>query len=300
MVGVSEAKEEDFQLIVITGMSGAGKSQVIHSLEDLGFYCVDNLPPTLIPKFTELVIESRGKQSKVALVIDIRGGEFFPALFEALSQLKVEGINYEILFLEASDETLVRRFKETRRRHPLVPQGRVLEGISEERLKLQDLRGMAHKIIDTSNLKNYQLKEQVMELFAENKERNLSVTVMSFGYKYGSPLDSDLMVDVRFLPNPFYIEKLRPFTGHHKEVRDYVMQHPATKTFLRRYIGLLNFLIPHYAAEGKSHLVIAIGCTGGQHRSVVLANRIGKALLKRGYRVSIAHRDIFKAGVKKE
>ncbi|MGI6065858.1 MAG: RNase adapter RapZ [Bacillota bacterium] len=292
--------KRDFQLEIITGMSGAGKSQVIHSLEDLGFYCVDNLPPNLIPKFTDLISQSRGKVLKAALVIDIRGGEFFPALFEALSQLRAQGIKYEILFLEASDETLVRRFKETRRRHPLAPHGRVLEGIIEERVKLQELRGMANKIIDTSDLSNHQLKEQIVNLFSQNKRDSLSITVMSFGYKYGIPLDADLIVDVRFLPNPFYVESLKPYTGHHKTVKDYVMGTATAKAFLRRYLGLLNFLIPHYATEGKSHLVIAIGCTGGQHRSVVLTNKIGKALSHRGYLVSVSHRDIFKAGVKKE
>ncbi|ATW25894.1 RNase adapter RapZ [Candidatus Formimonas warabiya] len=297
---MQESKHREFQIEIITGMSGAGKSQVIHSLEDLGFYCVDNLPPTLIPKFTELISQSRGKMNKVALVMDIRGGEFFPALFEALSQLRSKEINYEIIFLEASNETLVRRFKETRRRHPLAPQGRILEGITQERIMLQELRGMADKIIDTSDLTNRQLKDQVLELFSENKQGQLSITIMSFGYKYGLPLDADLIIDVRFLPNPFYNETLRPFTGEHEQVKNFVLTHPVAKTFLRKYIGLLNFLIPHYAAEGKTHLVIAIGCTGGQHRSVTLANRIAKSLVRRGYHVSISHRDILKAGVKQE
>ncbi|MGI6631398.1 MAG: RNase adapter RapZ [Bacillota bacterium] len=295
---MQDITKRDFQLEIITGMSGAGKSQVIHSLEDLGFYCVDNLPPTLIPKFTELIAQSRGKINKVALVIDIRGGEFFPVLFEALSQLRAKGIHYEIIFLEASNETLVRRFKETRRRHPLAPHGRVLEGIVEERVRLQELRGMADKVIDTSDLTNQQLKDQVLSIFSENKQGHLSITVMSFGYKYGLPMDADLTVDVRFLPNPYYIENLRPFTGEHKEVEDYVLSHPVAKTFLKKYIGLLNFLIPHYSEEGKTHLVIAIGCTGGQHRSVTLANKIAKALAQKGYRVATNHRDILKAGVR--
>jgi len=297
---MQDAKRREFQLEIITGMSGAGKSQVVHSLEDLGFYCVDNLPPTLIPKFIELIAQSLGKMNKVALVIDIRGGEFFPALFDALSQLKSKEVTYEILFLEASNETLVRRFKETRRRHPLAPHGRVLDGIIEERLRLQELRGMAAKVIDTSDLSNQQLKDQVLNMFTEDKQGQLSITLMSFGYKYGLPLDADLAIDVRFLPNPFYIETLRPYTGEHKEVKKYVLSHPVAKTFLRKYIGLLNFLIPHYGEEGKTHLVIAIGCTGGQHRSVALANRIAKALSGKGYHVAVAHRDILKAGVKQE
>lgn len=297
---MQDAKRREYKLEIITGMSGAGKSQVVHSLEDLGFYCVDNLPPTLIPKFTELIAQSRGKMTKAALVIDIRGGEFFPALFEALSQLRSREISYEIIFLEASDETLVRRFKETRRRHPLAPHGRVLDGIIEERLRLQELRGMADKVIDTSDLTNQQLKDQVLSIFSENKQGQLSITVMSFGYKYGLPLDADLVIDVRFLPNPFYIETLRPYTGENKEVKKFVLTHPVAKTFLRKYIGLLNFLIPHYGEEGKTHLVIAIGCTGGQHRSVALANRIGKALSRQGYHAAVNHRDILKAGVKQE
>ncbi len=300
MTTMEKSIRQEFPLEIITGMSGAGKSQVIHSLEYLGFYCVDNLPPTLIPKFTELISQSQGNMHKVALVIDIRGGEFFPALFEALSQLRSKGISYEIIFLEASNETLVRRFKETRRRHPLASHGRILDGITEERVRLQELRGMADKVIDTSDLTNQLLKDQVLELFSVNKQGQLSITVMSFGYKYGLPLDVDLTIDVRFLPNPYYIENLRPLTGEHKLVKKFVLDHPVAKTFLRKYLGLLNFLIPHYAAEGKTHLVIAIGCTGGQHRSVTLADRIAKALSRKGYSVSISHRDILKAGVKQE
>jgi UPF0042 nucleotide-binding protein len=300
VVKLPEKEKKGLELEIITGMSGAGKSQVVHVLEDIGFFCVDNLPPTLIPKFIELTAQSRDKISKIALVIDIRGGEFFPDLFESLSRLKSWGIKYEILFLEASDETLVRRFKETRRRHPLVSQGRVLDGIVEERIRLQELRGMADMIIDTSDLTNNQLKENILEMFSDKKQGNLSITVMSFGYKYGIPLDADLTMDVRFLPNPFYLEDLRSFTGHQKQVRDYVMGNPIAQNFLKYFTELLYFLIPHYIAEGKAHLVIAIGCTGGQHRSVVLANKVGKALSKREYQVYVTHRDIFKAGVKKE
>ena len=296
---MADSDKRAFQLEIITGMSGAGKSQVIHALEDLGYYCVDNLPPTLIPKFAELIDQSRGKINQVALVIDIRGGEFFPVLFDSLSQLGALGIKYEILFLEASDETLIRRFKETRRRHPLAPKGRVLEGISAERVRLEELRGMADKVIDTSDLSNQQLKDQIDVLFAKDQKGGLSITVMSFGYKYGVPLDSDLLIDVRFLPNPFYIAELKPLTGEDQKVRDFVLQTVTAKSFLRRYLGLLNFLIPHYALEGKSHLVIAIGCTGGQHRSVALANKIGRELLKKGFQVAVSHRDVRKAGAAK-
>jgi len=294
---MADTDRRGFRLEIITGMSGAGKSQVIHALEDMGYYCVDNLPPMLIPKFAELIDQSGGRISQVALVIDIRGGEFFPVLFESLSQLRALDIRYEILFLEASDETLVRRFKETRRRHPLAPKGRVLDGIIAERIRLQELRGMADKLIDTSDLTNLQLKEKIDQLFATEKEGGLSITVMSFGYKYGIPLDADLMIDVRFLSNPFYIPELKPLTGNDKPVRDYVLQSPVAKTFLRRYLGLLNFIIPHYAAEGKSHLVIAIGCTGGQHRSVALANKIGRELAKKELQVAVSHRDVGRSKV---
>ncbi|MCR6545168.1 RNase adapter RapZ [Dehalobacterium formicoaceticum] len=295
---MQEQKRPGLQLEIITGMSGAGKTQVIHSLEDMGFYCVDNLPPALIPKFTDLITQSPSKMEKVALVIDIRGGEFFPDLFEALSKLKSQKIPYEILFLEASNETLVRRFKETRRRHPLAPMGRVLDGIIEERLRLQELRGMADKVIDTSDLSNQQLKDQIWNHFADNKQGQLSITIMSFGYKYGLPLDADLAIDVRFLPNPFYIEALRPHTGENKEVMEYVLSNPLAQTFLKKYLDLLDFLIPHYCEEGKMHLMIAIGCTGGQHRSVALSNWIAKSLRGCGYQVVVNHRDILKSGVK--
>jgi UPF0042 nucleotide-binding protein len=297
---VEEPKVPGLQLEIITGMSGAGKTQVIHSLEDMGFYCVDNLPPALIPKFTDLITRSASKLKKVALVIDIRGGEFFPDLFEALSKLKSQQIPYEILFLEASDETLVRRFKETRRRHPLAPTGRVLDGIIEERLRLQELRGMADKVIDTSDLSNQQLKEQVRIHFSDDQRGRLSITIMSFGYKYGLPLDVDLAIDVRFLPNPFYIESLRSYTGENEEVKEYVLSNPVAKTFLKKYLDLLNFLIPHYCEEGKMHLVIAIGCTGGQHRSVALANWIADSLINSGYQVVVNHRDILKSRVKRK
>ena len=216
---------EDVKLLIITGMSGAGKSQAIQSMEDLGFFCVDNLPPILIPKFAELCLQSEGKINKIALVVDIRGGDFFNDLFEALEEVKNLGIYFEILFLEASDEVLVKRFKETRRRHPLGTDGGVYEGISLERERLGDLRGRADKIIDTSNLKPSELKEEIQRLWGkENRNKKLAITIMSFGYKYGIPLDTDLLVDVRFLPNPYYMPELRPLTGIDAEVKDYVLK----------------------------------------------------------------------------
>lgn len=288
---------EDVKLLIITGMSGAGKSQAIQSMEDLGFFCVDNLPPILIPKFAELCLQSEGKINKVALVVDIRGGEFFNDLFAALEGIKNLGIYFEILFLEASDEVLVKRFKETRRRHPLGTDGGVYEGISLERKRLGDLRGRADKIIDTSNLKPIELKEEIQRIWGKgNRNKKLAITIMSFGYKHGIPLDTDLLVDVRFLPNPYYIAELRPLTGLDAEVQEYVLKSPITKEFLDKYYQLLNFLIPLYVTEGKNHLVIAIGCTGGQHRSVAIANYLGEVLAKNDYQITIKHRDIEKRG----
>lgn len=286
---------KDIRFVIVTGLSGAGKTQAIRGLEDLGFFCVDNLPPTLIPKFAELCAQSEGRVNKIALVVDIRGGGFFDSVYESLESLKNLGIKCEILYLEASDETLVRRFKESRRRHPLSDKGSTLEGIIKERARLEELKGEAHKIIDTSNLTNKQLKEQITSMFgASSEEQSLNINVMSFGYKYGIPLDSDLVFDVRFLPNPHYIDELRPFTGNDKQVQDYVLDSPASATFMRKVSGLMKFLIPHYIKEGKSSLTIAIGCTGGQHRSVTLANKLAEALDTKNYNVNKRHRDIDK------
>ncbi|MGI9861373.1 RNase adapter RapZ [Moorella naiadis] len=282
------------RLVIVTGLSGAGKTQAVRCLEDLGFFCVDNLPPSLIPGLVDLLghpsKEGEGI-TKVALVMDIRGGEFFTGLDAALNYLDGLGIPYEILFLEAADEILVRRYKETRRRHPLSSGGQILEGILEERRRLEELRGRASKIIDTSELTPRQLKEQVAELFGSSR-RQLIISIISFGYKYGIPLDADLVMDVRFLPNPFYVPALRPFTGHDRCVKDFVLAAPATQQFMKQFTALLRFLIPHYLKEGKSHLVIAIGCTGGQHRSVALANKLGELLQSEDYVVTVKHRDV--------
>ncbi|WP_227762299.1 RNase adapter RapZ [Zhaonella formicivorans] len=280
------------QLVVVTGMSGAGKTQAIRCLEDLGFFCVDNLPPTLIPKFTELLSEPEDRLHKVGLVMDIRGGKFFGSLQDALGYLDDHGLKYELLFLEASDEALVRRFKETRRRHPLSSQGRVLEGIIEERKRLEPLRGRATKIIDTSELSPRQLKQQVAELFGSKRDYKLVVTVVSFGYKYGIPLDADLVMDVRFLPNPFYVKELRDLSGEDPKVQEYVMASPETNVFIEKFAEMLNYLVPYYIREGKTHLVVAIGCTGGQHRSVTLANQIRDLLNNPDYKIIVTHRDV--------
>ncbi len=287
--------KKNIKFVIVTGLSGAGKTQAIQCLEDLGFFCVDNLPPTLIPKFAELCAQSEGKVNKIALVVDIRGGGFFDAVYESLESLDSLGIKCEVLFLEASNETLVRRFKESRRRHPLSQHGSTLEGIIEERTRLEELKGKAHKIIDTSNLTNKELKEQITSMYGEeSEEKSLIITVMSFGYKYGIPMDADLVFDVRFLPNPHYIDELRPLTGNDKQVQDYVLDSPISKTFMRKFSSLIRFLIPHYIKEGKTNLVIAIGCTGGQHRSVTLANKLAEFLDKKNYSVNKRHRDVEK------
>ncbi len=285
--------KQEMRMVIITGLSGAGKSQVANCLEDMGFYCIDNLPPSLLPKFAELCVQSEGKISKVGLVIDIRGGRFFDSLFEALDSLDQQGIYYEILFLEAVDEILIRRFKESRRRHPLSPLGRVLEGITLERQRMEELRGRANKIIDTSNLKVNELKDQINELYGSvSMGSQLTISVTSFGYKFGLPIDADLVMDVRFLPNPYYIEEMQEQTGLDDSVKEFVLEQEMTGQFLQQYTQLLKFLIPNYIKEGKTHLGIAIGCTGGQHRSVVLAAEIGAALMEMGHQALIKHRDL--------
>ncbi|KAF1086135.1 glmZ(sRNA)-inactivating NTPase [Sporotomaculum syntrophicum] len=280
-------------MVIVTGLSGAGKTQALRHLEDMGYFCVDNLPPTLIPKFAELCAQTNRGISNMALVVDIRGGEFFQALSEVLEQLKQYGIKYEILYLEASDDVLVRRYKESRRRHPLDTHGEVLPNIHEERMLLAEIRGQADKIIDTSNLKSQELKDKLIDLFSsETASSQLLISVISFGFKYGIPLDSDLVIDVRFLPNPFYDPAMRPLSGNEPVVRDFVFNSPVTIEFMEKFTDLVEFLIPRYIDEGKTTLMIAIGCTGGMHRSVALANRLGEILQNKEYRVAVIHRDI--------
>lgn len=281
------------KLVIITGMSGAGKTIAVQSLEDLGFFCVDNLPPVLIPKFAELIEQSNGKIGKVALVIDLRGREFFTALSESLNFIKEHfTISCEILFLDATDEVLVQRYKESRRRHPLAPEGMPLEGIRLERRMLEDLKGSASQVIDTSSIKPTQLKERIISRFTNLESNSLSVNVTSFGFKYGIPIDADLIYDVRFLPNPHYVDHLRPNTGQNPEVYDYVMKWPETQAFLTKLLDMLQFLIPLYHKEGKSQVVIGIGCTGGKHRSVAIAEYLGRMLGSSDTeRVRVSHRD---------
>lgn len=285
----------DGRFVIITGFAGAGKSSALHSFEDLGYFSMDNIPPALIPKFAELCIQSDGKISSVALVCDIRGGELFNGLFEALDRLEEMGFNYEVLFLDASEDVLVRRFKETRRRHPLAEQGTILEAIREEKKLLDDIRGKADMIIDTTDLSTADLKEKINRIYApERWEKNIILTVMSFGYKYGLPLDGDLVFDVRFLPNPYYVDSLRALDGTHRNVQKYVWKWATTHRFYQKLADMLNFLIPCYIKEGKPQLVIAVGCTGGKHRSVVLAHDLLKMLLDKGYNARVEHRDIKK------
>jgi len=281
------------KLVIITGMSGAGKTIAVQSLEDLGFFCVDNLPPVLIPKFAELIESSNGKIGKVALVIDLRGREFFTALSESLNYMREHyTISFEILFLDATDSVLVQRYKESRRRHPLAPEGLPLEGIKLERRLLEDLKGMSTQVIDTSSLKPAKLKEQIIARFTTSEHGVFAVNLTSFGYKYGIPIDADLIFDCRFLPNPHYVDHLRPNTGQHPEVYEYVMKWPETQTFLTKLLDMLHYLIPMYEKEGKSQLVVGIGCTGGKHRSVAIAEYLGKMLGSSDTEaVRVSHRD---------
>ena len=287
---------ENVRFVIITGMSGAGKSQAVHSFEDLGYFCIDNLPPLLIPKFAELAIQSGGKINRIALVSDIRGGEFFASLSEALLELEEVGLDYEILFLEADDNILIRRFKETRRRHPLASQSSIAESINEERKLLAVIRGKADKIIDTTELSPQQLKEEITSLYAlDSKQENILITLVAFGFKYGIPLDADLVFDVRFLPNPHYVENLRPMTGNDEEVKNYVWKWAITHKFFHKLVDLVEFLVPCYVKEGKPQLVIAVGCTGGKHRSVTVVNELEKILRGKNYKIIKEFRDILKA-----
>ncbi|KPU26955.1 glmZ(sRNA)-inactivating NTPase [Caloranaerobacter sp. TR13] len=280
------------EFVIVTGLSGAGKSQAIKVMEDIGFYCMDNLPPVLLPKFADLCFQSKRTIDKVAVVVDIRGGKFFDDLFHSLELLEKRGFKYRIIFLDASDEVLIKRFKETRRQHPLSRDGRIIDGIEEERRILKDVKEKSNHLIDTSKLTIGMLKEEIKKIFLEGKEaQNLTISILSFGFKHGLPLDADLVFDVRFLPNPYYIEELKEYTGNDKNVRDYVMNWEQTKTFVDKLIDLIDFLIPYYIKEGKTQLVIAIGCTGGKHRSVTIANVLYETLKDKEHRVVISHRD---------
>lgn len=280
------------KFIIVTGLSGSGKSEAMRALEDMGFYCVDNLPPTLIPKFAELCYQSNSTIDKVALGIDVRGRKFFEALHESLNTLRKDKYPFEVLYLDCADDVLLKRYKMTRRNHPLAINRQIPEGIKMERAILEPLKEIADCIIDTSNMKPKDLKEEISKIYANGEvNNNLTISVVSFGFKHGIPSDSDLVFDVRFLPNPYYVDELRSKTGEDQDVRDYVMNSDISNKFYEKLLDMVNFLVPQYIEEGKHHLVISIGCTGGRHRSVTISNLISDELMKQGYRVVKKHRD---------
>lgn len=282
---------ENLHLVIVTGMSGAGKTVAMQSFEDMGYFCVDNMPPSLLPKFWELVKES-GKLTKIALVIDLRSSAFFDELVPALETLdNTSFITTKILFLEANEKELVSRYKETRRSHPLAKDGRVLEGIKKEQKLLEAIKGRAQMIINTTSLTPRQLRTKIIEEFEQTESAGFRVEMLSFGFKYGLPIDADVVIDVRFLPNPHYIDDLRPLTGKDKPVYEYVMKQPETEVFYHKFTDLLEYILPGYKKEGKSNVTIAVGCTGGKHRSVALTERIAAKIKSDGYHVNITHRD---------
>lgn len=282
------------RFVIVTGMSGGGKSTAQKMLEDMGFYCVDNLPVSLIEKFVELIAMPNGEITKVALGLDVRAGQSFEDVTLILEMLKQKGYQFEILFMDANEPALIKRYKESRRVHPLSVDGRIEEGVRKEQKILEKIRKNADYVIDTSNLLTRELKAELERIFVQNEEYNsLMVTVMSFGFKNGIPSDADLVFDVRFLPNPYYIDELKPMTGNDMPVREFVMKAEESEIFLQKLADMIQFLIPNYVKEGKYSLVIAIGCTGGQHRSVTLANELYERMKDQGqYGMKLHHRDI--------
>ena len=289
------------RFVIVTGMSGAGKSTALKMLEDVGYFCVDNLPFPLITKLSELTLTPSAEINKIAVGVDIRSGNSFSDFEKGLDELLETGFDFEILFLDSKDDVLIKRYKETRRNHPLAKEGRLDEGIKKERKKLDNLRKRADYILDTSNMLTRELKAELNKIFVENKEfKNIYVTVCSFGFKYGIPSDADLVFDVRFLPNPYYIENLRHQTGNDTEIREFVMANDSAKEFLEKLKDMVRFLIPNYISEGKHQLVVAIGCTGGKHRSVTLANELYESLGQdENLGIKIEHRDIEKDAKRK-
>ncbi len=280
------------RFVVVTGMSGGGKLTAIRFLEDMGYYCVDNLPVRLIDPFMELVSAPGSDVDKVVLGLDVRADKSFDNVEQVLAALKKKGYKYEILFMDASDEVLIKRYKETRRQHPVSPAGRVEDGIAQERKILEQIKKEADYVIDTSGLLTRVLKEELIKIFVKDENYNsLMISIMSFGFKNGIPADADLVFDVRFLPNPFYVESLKKLTGNDKPVRDYVMSFPEAGQFMEKLEDMISFLIPGYVKEGKNQLVIAIGCTGGQHRSVTIANALAERLRGGDYGINLYHRD---------
>ena len=281
--------------LLITGMSGAGKTQVMRTLEDLGYFCVDNLPPTFIPKFIELCMKKQDDSDKLALAVDTRGGKFFGAFDEVLDQLTSEKIPYELLFLDADESTLIRRYKETRRRHPLNGKNGLSADISQEREILRKVRTRATTIIDTSKTTTKQLRNRIISLYGTNGSLPaMTIVVQSFGFKFGLPLDCDMVFDVRFLPNPFYDPALKEQCGNDPAVVSFLQEKPVTGKFEKKLYDLIQFLLPQYVQEGKSQLMIGVGCTGGRHRSVYIANSLGKFIESCGYKAKVMHRDLMK------
>lgn len=281
------------RIVIITGMSGAGKRTALKVFEDAGYYCVDNLPAALVLKFVELAKSGGKNVENIAMGVDVRSGETFHDFEQVLNTMDTMGYGYEILFLEAEDEVLVKRYKETRRNHPLAGLNRIMEGIAKERREIEFLKKRADYIIDTSTLLTRELKQEIDKIFLENEHfNNLVITILSFGFKYGIPEDADLVFDVRFLPNPYYIDELKPLTGNDKPIKDYVMGFPQSIQFMDKLVDMIEFLVPNYILEGKNRLVIAIGCTGGKHRSVTLANELYERLLNHDFGLKIEHRDI--------
>lgn len=280
------------RIVIVSGLSGSGKSEAMNILEDIGFYCVDNLPPSLILKFVELMFQSQDKFDKVALGIDIRGYQFFKELYQSLAYMKQMGYHYDIVFLDADDSTLIRRYKMTRRKHPLADSDNIYTGIQRERDLLAQLKEVANHIINTSEKSPKDLRADLIEIYAEQQsERIMSISLMSFGFKHGIPIDADMVFDVRFMPNPYYVDELKEKTGDTKEVQAYVMDSPESREFKRKLEDMVSFLIPQYIKEGKGHLMIAIGCTGGRHRSVTMVNKLYEFLIKKGYNTFKKHRD---------
>jgi UPF0042 nucleotide-binding protein len=291
-----KALMKNLRVVVITGMSGSGKSNALRALEDIGFFCVDNLPVVLLPKFLEIRSQAQDV-SNVALVMDLREKGFLEKYKRVFARMRERGYKIEILFLDAGDDILIHRFSETRRVHPLSVKGSVMAGINLEREKLLSLKQMADRVIDTSSCNVHQLKEMVQRYFlSSDKEAKklLVIHVVSFGYRFGLPVDADLVLDVRFLPNPYFVENLKQYDGHNHSVRDYVMASKVGRVFLRKIYNLMEFLLPLYEKEGKARLNVALGCTGGKHRSVVMANQLGVYFSDKNYVVNISHRDIAK------
>ena len=295
-----EQAEEIFEkprIIIVTGMSGSGKTQACRCLEDLGYFCVDNLPPVFIPKFVELCSHASSHVNKVAFVVDTRSREFFDNLVHILEDMDKKNLEYEMLFMDASDDAIIRRYKETRRRHPMAPSSRISDGVARERSRLESVRGKATYLIDTSNMSKTELRDKLKLLFGKTDGSSMNISILSFGFKFGMPMDADIVLDVRFLPNPFYVESLKHKSGAVLQVAEYIAEKPITQEFLKRLDNLIEFLVPQYVKEGKSQLVIAVGCTGGMHRSVFTAKHIFDLISGNGYTVNLEHRDLMKNDV---